>query len=80
MSVTAGYFRQLGRFYLYAGAGYGTRTLAYELSAPLTLNGVEYAEGTQVKDTVNSAVGVAGEVGRHRPLRGASASPWATTQ
>lgn len=63
MSVTAGYFRQLGRFYLYAGAGYGTRTLAYELSAPLTLNGVEYAEGTQVKDVDNSAVGVAGELG-----------------
>ena len=35
MSITGGYFRQLGKkFYLYAGAGYGTRTLTYELAAP----------------------------------------------
>lgn len=64
MSITGGYFRQLGKkFYLYAGAGYGTRTLTYELAAPMTIGDKEYAEGTQVKDMDNSATGVAGELG-----------------
>ena len=64
MSITCGYFSQLGKkFYLYAGAGYGTRTLTYELAAPMTIGDKEYAEGTQVKDIDNSATGVAGELG-----------------
>ena len=64
MSVTAGYMRQLGKkFYLYFGAGYGTRTLSYELAAPVTIDGVEYAAGTEVKDADNSATGVAAEAG-----------------
>jgi len=64
MSITGGYFRKLARsFYLYAGAGYGTRSLTYELAAPVTIDGKEYAEGTEVKDTDKSAIGVAAELG-----------------
>lgn len=64
MSITGGYFRKLARsFYLYAGAGYGTRSLTYELAAPVTMGGEEYAEGTQVKDIDKSATGAAVELG-----------------
>ena len=53
MSVTGGYFRQLSKlFYLYAGAGYGTRTLCYETE-----------EGESVKDKDKSPSGVAAEAG-----------------
>jgi hypothetical protein len=64
MSATVGYFRQLGKaFYLYVGAGYGSRTLTYELAAPTTIGGQEYAAGTQVKDVPKSPTGVAAELG-----------------
>ena len=64
MSITAGYIRQLNsKLYLYAGAGYGSRTLAYELAAPVTIDGKEYEAGTTVKDTDNSPTGAAIEVG-----------------
>ena len=53
LSVTAGYLRQLWKpGYLYAGAGYGSRTLAWET-----------VEGELVKNTDHSAVGVAAELG-----------------
>lgn len=53
MSVTGGYFRQLSKlFYLYVGAGYGTRTLCYETE-----------EGESVKDKDKSPSGVAAEAG-----------------
>ena len=53
LSVTAGYLRQLWKpVYLYAGAGYGSRTLAWET-----------VEGELVKNTDQSAVGVAAELG-----------------
>ena len=53
LSVTAGYLRQLWKpVYLYAGAGYGSRTLAWET-----------VEGELVKNTDHSAVGVAAELG-----------------
>ena len=53
LSVTAGHLRQLWKpVYLYAGAGYGSRTLAWET-----------VEGELVKNTDHSAVGVAAELG-----------------
>ena len=53
LSVTAGDLRQLWKpVYLYAGAGYGSRTLAWET-----------VEGELVKNTDHSAVGVAAELG-----------------
>lgn len=53
LSVTAGYLRQLWKpVYLYAGAGYGSRTLVWET-----------VEGELVKNTDHSAVGVAAELG-----------------
>lgn len=53
LSVTAGYLRQLWTpVYLYAGAGYGNRTLAWET-----------VEGELVKNTDHSASGVAAELG-----------------
>ena len=53
LSVTAGYLRQLWKpVYLYAGAGYGSRTLAWET-----------VEGELVKNTDHSAGGVAAELG-----------------
>ena len=53
LSVTAGYLRQLWKpVYLYAGAGYGSRTLAWET-----------VEGELVKNTEHSAVGAAAELG-----------------
>ena len=53
LSVTAGYLRQLWKpVYLYAGAGYGSRTLAWET-----------VEGELVKNTDHAAVGVAAELG-----------------
>ena len=53
LSVTAGYLRQLWKpVYLYAGAGYGSRTLAWET-----------VEGELVKNTDHSAAGIAAEVG-----------------
>lgn len=53
LSVTAGYLRQLWKpVYLYAGAGYGSRTLAWET-----------VEGELVKNTDHSAAGVAAELG-----------------
>ena len=53
LSVTAGYLRQLWKpVYLYVGAGYGSRTLAWET-----------VEGELVKNTDHSAVGVAAELG-----------------
>lgn len=53
LSVTAGYLRQLWKpVYLYAGTGYGSRTLAWET-----------VEGELVKNTDHSAVGVAAELG-----------------
>ena len=53
LSVTAGYLRQLWKpVYLYAGAGYGSRTLAWET-----------VEGELVKNTDHSAVGVGAELG-----------------
>ena len=53
LSVTAGYLRQLWKpVYLYAGAGYGSRTLAWET-----------VEGELVKNTDHSALGVAAELG-----------------
>lgn len=53
LSVAAGYLRQLWKpVYLYAGAGYGSRTLAWEI-----------VEGELVKNTEHSASGVAAEAG-----------------
>lgn len=53
LSVTTGYLRQLWKpLYLYAGAGYGSRTLAWET-----------VEGELVKNTDHSAAGVAAELG-----------------
>mgnify|MGYP002113283339 FL=1 len=53
LSVTTGYLRQLWKpVYLYAGAGYGSRTLAWET-----------VEGELVKNTDHSAAGVAAELG-----------------
>lgn len=53
MSVTAGYLRQIWQpLYLYAGVGYGNRTLAWET-----------VDGTLVKNTDHSAEGAAIEVG-----------------
>lgn len=53
MSVTAGYLRRLWKpLYLYIGAGYGNRTLAWET-----------VDGELVKNIDHSATGVAGEVG-----------------
>lgn len=53
LSVTAGYLRQLWKpVYLYAGAGYGSRILAWET-----------VEGELVKNTDHSAVGAAAELG-----------------
>lgn len=53
LSVTAGYLRQLWKpVYLYAGAGYGSRTLAWET-----------VEGELAKNTDHSAAGVAAELG-----------------
>lgn len=52
LSVTTGYLRQLWKpVYLYAGAGYGSRTLAWET-----------VEGELVKNTDHSAAGVAAEL------------------
>lgn len=64
MSVTGGYFRRLNKtLYLYVGAGYGTRTLAYELNEKAEdVNGKSLA-GVQVKDTDKSPSGVAFELG-----------------
>jgi hypothetical protein len=64
MSGTVGYMRLFNKWLgFYIGAGYGKRTLTYELAAPVTLDGVEYAAGTQVKDTDNSVTGAAAEIG-----------------
>lgn len=53
MSVTAGYLRRLaGPLYMYVGAGYGSRTLAWET-----------IDGELVKNTDHSASGIAGEIG-----------------
>lgn len=53
LSVTAGYLRQLWKpIYLYAGAGYGNRILAWET-----------VEGKFVKNTDHSATGVSAELG-----------------
>lgn len=53
LSVTAGYLRWLWKpVYLYAGAGYGSRTLAWET-----------VEGELVKNTDHSASGAAAELG-----------------
>lgn len=53
MSVTAGYLRRLAKpLYLYVGAGYGSRTLAWET-----------IDGELVKNTDHSASGIAGEIG-----------------
>ena len=53
LSVTAGYLRQLWKpVYLYAGAGYGSRILAWET-----------VEGELVKNSDHSAVGAAAELG-----------------
>lgn len=64
MSVTAGYFRRLNKtIYLYAGAGYGSRTLSYELDERAEDETGKSLEGVQVKDTDKSATGVAFELG-----------------
>lgn len=65
MSVTGGYFRRLNKtIYLYAGAGYGSRTLTYELSEnAIDSEGGSSLEGTQVKDTGKSPSGIAFELG-----------------
>lgn len=53
MSVTAGYLRRIWQpLYLYAGIGYGSRTLAWET-----------VDGTLVKNTDHSAEGAAVEAG-----------------
>lgn len=64
MSVTAGYFRRLNKtIYLYAGAGYGNRTLSYELDERAEDETGKSLEGVQVKDTDKSPAGVAFELG-----------------
>ena len=64
MSVTAGYFRRLNKtIYLYAGAGYGSRTLSYELDERAEDESGKSLEGVQVKDTSKSPTGVAFELG-----------------
>ena len=64
MSVTAGYFRRLNQtIYLYAGAGYGSRTLSYELDERAEDESGKSLEGIQVKDTSKSPAGVAFELG-----------------
>lgn len=65
MSVTGGYFRRLNKtIYLYAGAGYGSRAVSYELSDK-AINSETGAsmEGVQVKDTDKSSTGFALELG-----------------
>lgn len=53
MSITAGYMRRLAKpLYAYVGAGYGSRTLAWET-----------VEDELVKNTDHSATGVAAEIG-----------------
>lgn len=53
MSITAGYMRRLAKpLYAYIGAGYGSRTLAWET-----------VKGELVKNTEHSATGVAAEIG-----------------
>lgn len=53
MSVTAGYMRRIVKpLYAYIGAGYGSRTLAWET-----------VEDESVKNTDHSAIGVAAEIG-----------------
>ncbi|MCM1313106.1 MAG: PEGA domain-containing protein [Bacteroides sp.] len=53
MSITAGYLRRLAKpLYMYVGAGYGSRTLAWET-----------IDGELVKNTDHSATGIAGEIG-----------------
>lgn len=53
MSVTAGYMRRIAKpLYAYIGAGYGSRTLAWET-----------VEDELVKNTDHSATGVAAEIG-----------------
>jgi hypothetical protein len=53
MSITAGYLRRLAKpLYMYVGAGYGTRTLAWEIVG-----------GDLVKNTDHSADGIAAEIG-----------------
>lgn len=53
MSVTAGYLRQIWQpLYMYAGVGYGSRTLAWET-----------ADGISVKNADHSATGAAAELG-----------------
>ena len=63
--MTGGYFRRLNKtIYLYAGAGYGSRTLTYELSEnAIDSEGGSSLEGTQVKDTGKSPSGIAFELG-----------------
>ena len=65
MSVTGGYFRRLNKtIYLYAGAGYGSRVLSYELnSASADINTGASLEGMQVKDIDKSSTGFAAEIG-----------------
>lgn len=64
-SVTGGYFRRLNKtFYLYAGAGYGSRTLSYELSGSSTdADSGTSLKGMQVKDIDKSSSGFAAELG-----------------
>lgn len=53
MSVTAGYMRRIAKpLYAYIGAGYGSRTLAWET-----------VEDELVKNADHSATGVAAEIG-----------------
>ena len=53
MSVTAGYMRRIAKtLYAYIGAGYGSRTLAWET-----------VEDELVKNTDHSATGIAAEIG-----------------
>lgn len=53
MAITAGYLRRLAKpLYMYVGAGYGTRTLAWEIVG-----------GDLVKNTDHSADGIAAEIG-----------------
>lgn len=53
MSITAGYMRRINKpLYLYAGAGYGSRVLAWETT-----------DDVLVKNVDHSATGVAAEVG-----------------
>lgn len=49
--------------YLYAGAGYGSRTLSYELDERAEDESGKSLEGIQVKDTSKSPTGVAFELG-----------------